>query len=424
VSDQTERHIVSISLDHASSDTAPLWPVRRLDTARAEAIEAMRPVLEAAEVEGEDARYLTAEAVERLAEAGLFKISLPIELGGAEADVLTELETFEAVARISTSACWNLVVANFHGMLPAVLISDEAAREMFLGERFPVVAGQPASIGTGTTVDGGMVVSGRYGWGSGINHAGWVIGGCTMRDTGDGAPDRRAWIAPKEKVRSLDNWHVAGLRATGSSDYVVDDLFIPDGWWFPFGDPGPLTSAAKLTIPEPKRGGPKYRMATRVWPMSGHIGLLLGAAERALELSAVVANRKRRRNATSSVAARPVYRHDLGSNFVLLSAARDNAMRLFGHVADLAALEQPVTKDIVQQIYGLGAHTAKTAVTIAHMAYTYGGGEAVRSDSALQQILRDLLVAQQHLLTSDTMLEHLGEMLVDRVAAPENALDR
>jgi alkylation response protein AidB-like acyl-CoA dehydrogenase len=407
---------VSTSTYEPQTGWASLWPARRLDARTAESIEALRGTLEAAEVDGEESRRLSQKAVDALASAGLFKVSLPHELGGWEADFLFEIEVFEAVARISTSACWNVIVGNFQSSLPAAFISDEAAREIFLGEHFPVVAGQPASIGKGTVVEGGMVVSGRYGWGSGIAHAGWVIGGCTMESRDDSAPERRAWVAPKSSVRILDNWHVAGLRATGSCDYLAEDLFIPDGWWFPFGDPGPLTGGTPLVLPDPKRGGVRYRVVTRVWPMSGHIGLLLGAAERALELSAVVANRKRRRNAASSVATRPVFRHDLGRHFVQLSATRDNALRLFSHVADLAAAETPVSKDVVQQIYALAAHTARTATAVAQLAYSYGGGESVRSESPLQQILRDVLVAQQHLLYADTQFEQLGEMLVDRAS--------
>jgi hypothetical protein len=50
------------------------------------------------------------------------------------------------------------------------------------------------------------------------------------------------------------------------------------------------------------------------------------------------------------------------------------------------------------------------------MAYSYAGGDSVRLDNPLQRILRDLLVAQQHLLYSDTQFEGLGEMLVQRAS--------
>jgi alkylation response protein AidB-like acyl-CoA dehydrogenase len=407
---------LSAITDRFQTGDTSLWPVGRMDAQIASSIDGLRDTLQAAEIEGERVRHLPQPAVDALASAGLFKVSLPQELGGWEADVLLELEVFEAVSRISTSACWNVIVGNFHSSLPAVFCSDDAVKEIFLGSRFPVVAGQPASIGAGRLADGGMVVSGRYGWASGITHAGWVIGGCTMEGNGELPPERRAWIAPKSAVNVLDNWHVAGLMGTGSSDYVVDDLFIPDGWWFPFGDPGPLTNDTALAAPNPLRGGNKYHAVIRVWAMSGHIGVLLGGAERALEHVADVASRKRRRNASSSVAARAVFRHELGASFVLLSATRDNALRLFAAVAELTAAGEPVTKDLVHQIYGLSAHTARTATAVAQMAYSYAGGDSVRLENPLQRILRDLLVAQQHLLYTDTHFEHLGEMLVQRAS--------
>jgi alkylation response protein AidB-like acyl-CoA dehydrogenase len=150
--------------------------------------------------------------------------------------------------------------------------------------------------------------------------------------------------------------------------------------------------------------------------MSGHIAVLLGGAERALEQIAELASRKRRRNASSSVADREVFRHELGSSFVLLSATRDHALRLFAEVAELTAAGEPVTRELVQQIYGLSAHTARTAVAVAQMAYSFAGGDSVRLDNPLQRILRDLLVAHQHLLYTDAQFEQLGEMLVRRAS--------
>jgi alkylation response protein AidB-like acyl-CoA dehydrogenase len=405
---------VSTDTDQVVSNESTLWRPVRLEAGLAASIEAMRGTLESTEVEGEELRHLPPAAVEALSSAGLFKVSLPQEVGGWEADALLELEIFEAVGRLSTSACWNLIVGNFHSSIPAVFCSDEAVKEIFLESPDPVVAGQPAPMGRGRAVDGGVVVSGRYSWGSGIAHAGWVIGGCVVDVGGGLPPEKRAWVAPKSSVEVLDNWHVAGLAATGSSDYVVEELFVPDGWWFPFAGPGPLTVDTELEVPNPLRGGNKYRAVIRVWAMTGHIGLLLGSAERALECIADLARRKKRTNASSSVAARDVFRNDLGSSFMLLSATRDNAIRLFSQVAEATAAGQPVSREVVQQISALGAHAARTATAVAQMAYTYAGGSSVRLDNPLQRILRDLLVAQQHLLYSDSNFEYLGEMLIAR----------
>ena len=35
-------------------------------------------------------------------------------------------------------------------------------------------------------------------------------------------------LVPRDDYEGIDNWHVHGLRGTGSNDVVVEDLFVPD----------------------------------------------------------------------------------------------------------------------------------------------------------------------------------------------------
>jgi alkylation response protein AidB-like acyl-CoA dehydrogenase len=394
----------------------PLWPSYRLDTENASRIESLRPILEWSEIAAEEERRLPEAAVSALSEGGFFAIALPRELGGGEVDRLAETEICEAIARISTSAAWNIVVAALHSTLPAVLCSDEVVAEIFDGSRAPIVAGQPAPLGKAKPVGGGMVVSGRYSWGSGISQAGWVIGGCRL-DQDDGAPPQsRVWIAPKDDVVVLDNWHVAGLSGTGSSDYVVSELFIADGWWFPSPDMGPLRQTGELPITTTERGGSRYRAPIRLWPLSGHIGLVLGAAEHSLEEIAALASRKQRLHASSSVADREVFRRDLALAYVALSAARDHTARLFSELTALTDSNRPVPADLAHRLYGLTAQSSQLATSTAQMAHTYAAGDSVQLSTPLQRILRDLLVAQQHIIYTDTHLERLGTALIDQFA--------
>ena len=41
-------------------------------------------------------------------------------------------------------------------------------------------------------------------------------------------PDIRSFMLPRRDYQIDDNWHVAGLRGTGSKDIVVDDVFVPE----------------------------------------------------------------------------------------------------------------------------------------------------------------------------------------------------
>ena len=71
---------------------------------------------------------------------------------------MLEMEVFEAVARLSGSARWNLFVGSLHTALPAAYVSDEAAAAMWGGDDWAIVAGQMAPMGLGRDVDGGMRV--------------------------------------------------------------------------------------------------------------------------------------------------------------------------------------------------------------------------------------------------------------------------
>ena len=74
-----------------------------------------------------------------------------------------------------------------------------------------------------------FTVNGRWQWGSGIGHCTAIGGGC--RIVADGGPGGTgfAFFEPAA-VEILDTWYVAGLRGTGSTDYVVTDGFVSEDW--------------------------------------------------------------------------------------------------------------------------------------------------------------------------------------------------
>ena len=49
-------------------------------------------------------------------------------------------------------------------------------------------------------------------------------------------PDRCVLLVPRSDYRIVDTWRVAGLKATGSHDLVVEDVFVPAHRLLPFVD--------------------------------------------------------------------------------------------------------------------------------------------------------------------------------------------
>ena len=71
------------------------------------AVAEVREVLEAGADQSEEEGTLPQDSVDALYESGLFGLKLPAELGGAEADPVTQLEVIEALARIDSAAAWS-----------------------------------------------------------------------------------------------------------------------------------------------------------------------------------------------------------------------------------------------------------------------------------------------------------------------------
>jgi len=83
---------------------------------------------------------------------------------------------------------------------------------------------------------GRLPVTGQWGFATGSRHASWL--GChipVFAPDGkpllnpNGRPVVRTMVLPKSEARIIDNWHVLGLRGTGSDSYALDDHFVAAG---------------------------------------------------------------------------------------------------------------------------------------------------------------------------------------------------
>lgn len=362
-----------------------------------ERIREIAPVLEGGAAESEEKRYLIESSVEALHKTGLYKLWWPEELGGSGAGLGDGIAVIEAVAEVETSAAWNLAVGTTHAGFAGAYLADHAVERIYADERL-VIAGQMAPIGKATPVEGGLNVSGSWSFGSGIHQANWVIGGALLQR--DGAPPQPVNIfAPKEEaVVDEDSWQVAGLAATGSRDYSLDNVFIPDGYWCPFPNPPRM------------RGGPVFELPIQAQTITLHGAVALGAARRSLREITELAITKARSFSKSSIAQRPTFQKELAE-----AKARLEATRLYVH--DVArrnedALGTDDLAGVVLENRAACRFATDVALDVATWAYRVAGGSALRLSSPLQRILRDLLAASQHVVVEEAAYTAWGAHMV------------
>jgi alkylation response protein AidB-like acyl-CoA dehydrogenase len=179
---------------------------------------------------GETARRLEPDSVAAMKQAGIWRILTPSRFGGSELDLRTHFETIAILAEAHPSAGWLELVTGAHtyllGSWPEV-----CQEEVFADDPDVIVPGTLAAQGAARDVDGGWTVSGRWQFCSGIDHGKWVMVGAA-RENGSAQADPGAnlvhVVLPKEDVTVDDTWYVMGLRATGSKDIVLDDVFVPE----------------------------------------------------------------------------------------------------------------------------------------------------------------------------------------------------
>lgn len=233
-------------------------------------IEAIAPILVEHAPESEKLGRLDDATWDALRKTRLLRFLCPRELGGDEADPVTQLEVIEALARVDASASWvvgnlALVSAYAGAFLPA-----RSAQRIF-ANGVPPMAGMNAPRGQAEPVDGGYRVNGHWAFGSGIRHADWVIAAPFVSGQ-PGVEGVRVIVVPRDQVAVHDNWQAAGLKASSSCDYSIENVFVPDEMTFPFMD----AVLGKLVA-----GGAALRLGFPAVVAPFHMGIALGIARRA-----------------------------------------------------------------------------------------------------------------------------------------------
>ena len=365
------------------------------------AVERIRDVVAAGAEEAERLRTLPAATVRAPADSGLLALKVPESLGGAEADPVTQLEVLEALTRIDASAGWCLMVATTAVGLPAGFLPDEAVGQILAGGRVPPAAIAIVPGGSATPVAGGYRLTGRWPFASGVRHAEWLTAGVMVRREAQDPGERHVMVIPAAAAEIHDNWHVAGLEGTGSSDFSLRDCFVPAAF------------AWNLTTAAPRRGGALFRLGLPAFVAYEHVAFALGVGRRALDEAAVLARTKARGIVTASpLAGRAAFQSRLGEAEVRLRAARAGAVELFEAAWTTVSAGGTLTRRQQAELRSVATLATAIAADVVTGLFRAAGGGALYRSGLLQRCLRDINAGAQHFMVSDSVYERLGQILL------------
>ncbi len=346
--------------------------------------------IEAHAARAEQERTLPPGLVCELADGGLFRFVLPVELGGEAAGYRDAIEVWEEISRADGSTGWTAMANGSGAAAAAAFLSDEAVEKIFGGDPAATVGGQFAPRGQGTPESGGYRVTGSYNFGSGTGHARPVSAGFiplvdgapTLRP--DGLPEMRVGFVPREQVEFTDGWHVMGLQGTGSYDYEVREALIPEGFSFP------LFGATRL------RGHPLFDQGMMPMTAAGHASFALGVGRRALDELAAIATTRQRMGDPTALAGKPTFQKGFAVHESQLRAARLFVLESFRAAEEAAGAGREIRLEeraLLRAATNLATEAAKQATAFAH---EFAGTVAIRDGSLLQRCFRDMHTGSQH----------------------------
>lgn len=391
----------------AHPDRATVWGVSQSSRTHGEdvrdAARAYRPqLLERAE-EIEEARKLPADLSDRFATSGFYRMCVPSTYGGLELPPAVTMEAIEILARADGASAWCVFIGATSGTVLA-MIPPDSAREIF-AKPDTLLSGVFAPRGKAVVVDGGFQIDGHWQWGSGTQNADWILAGCQVVRDGqpellsNGTPRSRMMLLPADQVEFLDTWYVSGLAGTGSTDFVIRDVFVPESHAIGIGVDAPLS--------RPLYAFPQFGLLAM-----GIAAVTLGLARGAIDALIEIATGKIPAGSARSLATRPSTQAEVARAEATLRSARAYFYETIESAWQAALTTGRIDTDHRRDIRLATTFTTHACAEVVDRMYNVGGGTSVYRRSSLQRIFRDVHVATQHMMVAPAIYELTGRLLL------------
>ena len=324
---------------------------------------------------------------------GAARLLQPTDFGGAQSTIENHMRAVAVAGEYCMATSWCLAVWSAHGWMLAQM-PIEGQHESWSDPTNLVSASIVPKTQFRQEGDD-VIVSGRFGFGSGCDHAPWLsVGGFLP---GEEVTPVICALPAEDVIIDHKSWDVVGLRGTGSKDLVLaDEVAVPAH--------RVLRVTETMTRRAPGQlhyGGPLYTCPWRTTAILVLAAPVIGAAK------AAVRRFQERLDDHFLVALGDVQRNDPAAGYRLAeSTAEIHAAELLLYDAaarldQLGAVENvdPVLNASIIRDCGFGVKTLANAVD---RLYEASGANAMRADEPIQRLWRDVNAARSHaILTWD-----------------------
>jgi alkylation response protein AidB-like acyl-CoA dehydrogenase len=363
------------------------------------------PIVRAAGDEGETLRRAPPHIAEALAKAGLLQMYLPRSMGGPELPPLIVFGAVEELSRADGSIGWCAMIATTVSHSVG-LLDAEVGRSMAGCPADMRMAGSIRPMGRARAANGGHRIEGRWDFASGVNHARWLMCPCVIWEdakpmrTPAGAPMTRIFWVPADRATILDTWRTLGLRGTGSHDFTIEDVFVPED------------HSAAMGAPAREEGLLYDSRLHLSWIWTATVGNAIGIARGALDAFADLATSKASTMSTTLLRDRPLVQARVAEAEAILSAARAYVQVAVGDLWTRASQGQAGLDAAIAQARLAITHGMHEAVRSVDLVFHAAGTNAIYERNPLERHFRNIHVAVQHAAGLPAHMEAAGKALL------------
>jgi len=367
---------------------------------------AVQAVLDKDGPEMDRRRELTQEVVDALAGQDLLRMLLPKNMGGQEVNLVDYAKACEALAWADASTAWFVNQSNVSMATSAASMPHDAAAKMFEGPYAGLAWGARHDKSKAIRVDGGYRLTGTWSFASGGRHT-RLLGAHSAVQNPDGTPhirygrpDDRSFVFLRSQAKIIDDWHVLGLRGTGSDSYSVEDLFIPDAH-----------APARDIADERREKGPLYPIGSTLLYASGFCSVTIGIARRMLDSYVTVAKGRHSRASPTAMANNQAIHREMAILEARLSATRAFLHEAAGQVYDASA-RGTLDVDLRVRLRLATTWGMNEATDVSIACYRGAGTMAISEKAPFERRFRDAMSASQHLQGMWPHAEMVGRHLI------------
>lgn len=364
------------------------------------------PKVKARRAEIEQGRKIPKDLAAALRDTGIFALGVPRALGGDEASPADTARVVETIAEADGSTGWVSMIGISSGQA-AGYMQEAGAKEVYADPTAPVAA-LAGPIGRFTREDGGLRVSGRWSFASGIDHCEWIwVGGMVFENDAvvmtEHGPEIHHVSLPVGEGEVFDTWHVSGLRGTGSNDFAVNDVFVPE------------QRVWSLFDPSGHRPEPLYQMPV----VSTFVGstlapVALGIARAALNELTELAQTKVPTMSMAVLADRAAGQVDIARAEAKLGSARAFLYDAIDDMWDTVLVGREPTMRQRALVRIAAVNAVETGADVTRTCNVLAGGGALYDTSDFQRHARDAEAMLHHFTVAQHTWEDAGRALLGR----------